>query len=183
MRWFSSDIIPASGQAVGFAKLTTGPGEITKHDRWLIAAAAIAALVFTFVGINRPVWVDEANCIPFSARGPAEIVDGLRVDNNLPVFYFVLWAWMQLFGDSEVALRLLCATFFVGGAFAAGLLTHAIFRTRRAALYGGLFFLISLQAIHQAQNERMYGLLGMLFGPSMLGVMRLWSCGRAPRTS
>lgn len=147
--------------------------ELTAADRLLAVWAVLAVAVFLFVGIGRPVWLDEANSILISSRGPAGIVDSLRQDNNLPVFYLLLWGWMQMFGDSEIALRLLTGAFYVGGFLAAGALAYAIFQRKRAALYGSVFYLASVQAIHQAQNIRMYSLLGMFAGVSTLAFVRL----------
>src|SRR5262249_30288910 len=64
----------------------------------LTAAAIIAALVFIVVGISRPVWLDEANSVRIARQNLSGVVDSLSRDNNLPFYYFLLSAWMRLFG-------------------------------------------------------------------------------------
>ena len=75
----------------------------------------LAGIVFIVVGIERPLFVDEAYSVLIAGRGVSAIVDGLSRDNSFPLYYFLLSFWMRLFGDSEIALRSLSAIFYVGG--------------------------------------------------------------------
>ena len=47
-------------------------------ERVLLLSAGCAALIFIAVGIERPVWLDEANSALIAARGFGGIVDSLR---------------------------------------------------------------------------------------------------------
>jgi 4-amino-4-deoxy-L-arabinose transferase-like glycosyltransferase len=141
---------------------------LTARLEWiLMRCAVLAAVVFIVVGITRPVWLDEANSVLIAKTGFAGIVDGLSRENNFPLYYFVLSVWMRLFGDSEIAVRSLSAIFYLGGCAAAFAVTRRLAGESRSGWYGALFYALSPLAIRQAQNIRMYALLGMLCGWSV----------------
>ncbi len=154
------------------------------RPEWLLLAGLAAATgVFVFVGIERPMWLDEAFCALAARQSAAGIIQMLRTDNSMPFYYFLLAGWVRLFGDSEVAMRLLSGIFYVAGGVAAGLLGRRLAGgCLRAGGYAGLFYLTSLQAIHQAQNVRMYSLLGFLAGLSLLVFLRLFFDGGGSRS-
>jgi len=135
-------------------------------ERALALCAVAAAMVFIAVGIARPVWLDEANSVLIAQHSFAGIVDALSRDNNFPLYYFLLSVWMRVFGDSEIALRALSAVFYLGGCAAVYALGRRLAGQSRAGWYAALFYEASALAIRQAQNVRMYSLLGMLSGLS-----------------
>src|SRR5207245_7258457 len=49
-----------------------------------------------------------------------------------------------------------------------------VLQDRKAALYSGFFYLVSSQAVYQAQKTRMYSLLGLLAALSTLLMFRVW---------
>jgi hypothetical protein len=156
---------------------------VNRSERVLLAAAVVGGAVFILVGINRPVFLDEANSVLIASRGFAGIPGALIPDNNLPAYYFVLSIWMRLFGDSEVALRLLSVAFYLGGCAAAFALGRRLTGDRRAACYSALLYGVSALAIEHAQNIRMYSMLGMLSGLSTVSFVRLFRDGKgSPRT-
>jgi hypothetical protein len=141
---------------------------LTRRLEWGIALCAIlSGAVFIVVGITRPVWLDEANSVLIAKAGFSGIVDGLSRDNNFPLYYFVLSVWMRIFGDSEVALRSLSAIFYLGGCAAVFALARRLTGESRRGWYAALFYGASPLAVRQAQNIRMYALLGMLCGLSL----------------
>jgi mannosyltransferase len=161
-----------NADAVPAAKTTAEP--IGRYlERSLMAASFAAAAAFIVIGIQHPLWLDEANSVLISSQPFSGIVAALRVDNNFPLFYFLLALWMRLFGDSEIALRALSALFYVGGAGAAYLIGRDLSAQRRAAGYSAFFYMTSLLAIRNAQNIRMYSLLGMLSAFGLLAFLRL----------
>uniref|UniRef100_Q01PM2 Membrane protein-like protein n=1 Tax=Solibacter usitatus (strain Ellin6076) TaxID=234267 RepID=Q01PM2_SOLUE len=135
-------------------------------ERLLAACALAAAVVFIGVGIGRPVWLDEANSVLIASHGFSGIIDSLSRDNNLPLYYFLLSGWMRVFGNSEIAVRSLSAIFYLGGCGAAFALGKRLTGETRAGWYSAFFYEASALAILQAQNIRMYSLLGMLSGLS-----------------
>jgi uncharacterized membrane protein len=153
----------------------------TYAEQILWCCAALSALVFIVIGIERSIWLDEANSTLIASGSIPDIVESLRRDNNLPAYYFLLWGWMKWFGDSEVALRALSAVFYLGGILVAYRIGREVFEDRRAARYGALFYLMSSLAIRQAQNVRMYSLLGLVAGLSTLAFLRLLRDDRSAR--
>jgi 4-amino-4-deoxy-L-arabinose transferase-like glycosyltransferase len=137
--------------------------EVARYlERLLAACALAAAIVFIAVGIGRPVWLDEANSVLIAGHSFSGIVDALSRDNNLPLYYFLLSGWMRVFGNSEIAVRSLSAVFYLAGCAAAFALGKRLTGESRAAWYSAFFYESSALAILQAQNIRMYSLLGML---------------------
>ncbi|MCI0550097.1 MAG: glycosyltransferase family 39 protein, partial [Anaerolineae bacterium] len=73
------------------------------------------ALVVRLLGIgSRPIWYDEAFAILFSQKGLNAMLYGTlaptgagSADIHPLGYYTLLWLWMQLFGDSLFAVRLL----------------------------------------------------------------------------
>ncbi|PWT97850.1 MAG: hypothetical protein C5B51_30550 [Terriglobia bacterium] len=151
-------------------------------ERLLGVASLAGVAIFLGVGIERPVWLDEANSVLIAARGFSGIVEGLRHENNLPGYYLLLSVWMRVFGDSEIALRSLSAIFYLGGCLAAGVLGKRAGGNARAGWYSAFFYACSPLAIRNAQNIRMYALLGMLSGVSALSFLELfWQGDRSWR--
>jgi len=166
------------------APTPTIAAEVTRRLEWCLALCAVAAgLVFIVVGIDRPVWLDEANSVLIAKGGFAAIVDGLSRDNNFPLYYFVLSVWMRVFGDSEIALRSLSAIFYLGGCAAAFVLVRRLTGAARSGWYAALFYGVSPLAIRQAQNIRMYALLGMMCGLSLWCWVRLIRDGEESRAA
>jgi hypothetical protein len=63
------------------------PDEVlSRQEVILLSASFIAVLIFACVGIQRWVWLDEANSVLIALRGPRGIVSSLAVDNNLPCY-------------------------------------------------------------------------------------------------
>jgi hypothetical protein len=143
-------------------------------DRLVLAIGVCAVAIFVAVGITRPVFRDESNAVLIASRDLAGIRDALTLDNNFPVYCYLLHVWMLIFGDSEIALRSLSALFYLGGCATAFLVADRLARNKRAAAYSALFFACSPLAIRQAQNIRMYALLGMLSGLSILAFVRMF---------
>jgi uncharacterized membrane protein len=156
-------------------------GIVQRLEHALVPLSLAVLLLFVIVGIDRSVSLDEAYSIFVSKHNFAGIAEQLRNDNNLPAYYYLLAIWMRVFGDSEVATRALSGFFYIGSTVATFLLGLSLFRDRRTALYGAFFFLISRQAIHQAQNVRTYSFLSFLTALSTLAFLRLFSDGSRER--
>src|SRR5687768_5657827 len=78
---------------------------------WTLAAITILAAIVRFVGLTRDsLWTDEI----FSgyASQLASITDVIQYvshDVHPPGYFIALWAWAQVFGDSDYSLRALSA--------------------------------------------------------------------------
>src|ERR1035437_10038584 len=57
-------------------------------------------------------WIDEIYCHSKAIQSfPFGILDSLKSDLHSPFYYFILHFWINMFGDSEVVLRLLSVIF------------------------------------------------------------------------
>lgn len=128
---------------------------------------ALIALLVRLAGIAaRPIWYDEAFSILFAEKGPAVILGatlasatGAGPAEPHPLGYLgLLWLWMQLFGRSPAAARLLSVLPGLGTVGLAFLLGRKLFDapTGRAAM---LFVALSPFQIHYSQEIRMYALM------------------------
>jgi 4-amino-4-deoxy-L-arabinose transferase-like glycosyltransferase len=141
-------------------------------ERTLIPLSAIAALIFVAIGASRPVWLDEVSSLSFATQDLHGLVEILRKDTNLPAYYLILHQWIAVFGDSEAASRSLSAIFYLGTIVVVFVTGRFLFSDTRSALYCAFFYLISVQAIRQAQNIRGYTLLGFVAALSIFFFLR-----------
>jgi 4-amino-4-deoxy-L-arabinose transferase-like glycosyltransferase len=165
----------AAGSAPNSDKLSR------RLESFLFPAAAAAMVIFIFAGIHRSIWLDEANSISIACGDFSSIFARLKIDNNFPIYYVVLHFWARLFGESELALRLLSGISYALATAAVYLGGASLFRDKRAALYAAFFYLVSTQAVHQAQNIRMYALLGLLSAASTVLFCEIFAEGAVPK--
>ncbi|MFC3655088.1 hypothetical protein ACFOPN_05165 [Xanthomonas hyacinthi] len=135
--------------------------------RWpALAFAAIAACAcgFAFVGLGASdYWIDELYTLHVMGHGQglAELWRRALSDTHPPLYYVLLYAWSQLAGDSEAALRLpsAVAAVLALGVFGVGL--------RRVFSPAALAFAVAAGAVsvfwfEQSQNARSYALCLLL---------------------
>jgi hypothetical protein len=134
---------------------------------------AMVAVLFATIGMQRSLWLDEANTVLIAARPLSGILQRLRDDNNFPAFYVLLSGWMHVFGMSEIALRALCGLCYLAGGLTTYFLGRTAFENRRVGLYSAFCYLISGQAIRQSENVRVYAFLGLLAAASTLYLFRV----------
>lgn len=163
--------------------MTDAPGNRTEPARraallrygWLVPA--LAALLLRLGALaSRPVWYDEAFAILFAARGPAAMLAGTltpsgggAADVHPLAYYWLLWGWMQLFGSSVAAARLLSVLFGVGIVWLAYRVGRALFSPQAGLLFAALAAFSPFQ-LHYAQEIRMYALLAFLCLAATLGL-------------
>lgn len=130
--------------------------------------AALLVIVVAFVGrlflsgVNS-YWLDEMFSIYVHATTPdttAEVVDSMRGIIHPPLYQIVLFHWIQLFGDTEVATRSLSNVFV---AIASGFLYLLAWRVygRRIALVCLLLFSLMHAPIYYALETRSYAMVIM----------------------
>lgn len=125
------------------------------------------ALVIRLAGVtSRPIWYDESFSILISEQGPSAILSGTLVsdadssaaEEHPPAYYFILWSWMQAFGNSLVVVRMLSIIFSLGIVFCVYLIAKHLFN-QQTALTAALLTAILPFQIHYGQEIRMYVLL------------------------
>lgn len=119
----------------------------------------LVALVLRLVGINQSFWLDEATSgLVVRNFGLSEIVTKfLPGDFHPPLYYFVLKGWAEVFGTSEIGLRLLSVGFGVGAVW----LTYLIGKSLKSELLGQISALLVATAplhVYYSQEARMYAM-------------------------
>ena len=78
----------------------------------LVATIIILAAVLRVYGLARTsIWFDEAFTWQLVSLPFSEMYQETLKDTHPPLFNLLAWSWIQLFGDSEFALRLPSALF------------------------------------------------------------------------
>jgi mannosyltransferase len=121
---------------------------------------ALSAAV-RFYGITTPyMWFDEAFSVQLSAYPPSLIWFHTGHDLHPPLYYLLLHAWMNAFGQGVFAVRSLSALAGVV-TVALGVWLMRVIASPRVALLSGLFLALLPVAVLFSQEARMYALLGV----------------------
>jgi 4-amino-4-deoxy-L-arabinose transferase-like glycosyltransferase len=151
-----------------------------QHRMTKIALVLVLAFVVRLVDIAaRPIWYDEAFSVLLSERGPEAILSGTlaadadssAAEEHPPAYYFLLWGWIQLFGSSLVAVRLLSIALSLGTiAFLYGIARHLF--SEQTALTAALLAALLPFQIHYGVEIRMYGLLAFWLTLATLAMLK-----------
>jgi mannosyltransferase len=152
-----------------------GHDDRTPPWRWrgpLLGLGAIALLggLVLRVYAPSPLWLDEALSVEIASRGFSDMVDALRNDGHPSLFYLLLGGWMDLFGDSDAAVRSmsgLASLATVGVLWRIG--------RRRSTDLGIAAALLGLSApylLRYGTEARMYALLALFVALAWLAVER-----------
>lgn len=79
-----------------------------------IGAILLLGLILRLINLNQSLWLDEAVQAITSQGAFAGIFTELQGDFHPPLYHILMWAWVHLFGSSEVVLRLPSVLFGVG---------------------------------------------------------------------
>jgi 4-amino-4-deoxy-L-arabinose transferase-like glycosyltransferase len=130
----------------------------------------VALLLITLLGLvlrlyrldAQSLWYDEGFSVYLAGMDLGEITARTAVDIQPPLYYYLLHGWIQLFGDSEWAVRSLSVLF---GTLAVPLIyavAWELFRRHLAGLLVALLLAVSPLQVWYAQETRMYTLLVFL---------------------
>jgi hypothetical protein len=131
-----------------------------------------ALLLFAFYGDTRSVNADEVWSLKTVALSPGAMIQALRADVHPPLYFLLLWAWVRVFGLTEIAARALSGVFFAASAA----LLYALVRSmwdRRTALLAAAIYVSSPLALLAAHFARMYALVSLLAIVSTCAYLRL----------
>ena len=130
---------------------------------------AIAVRVPTLA--EQSFWLDEAYTERLLRMSFGGMLHGVRLTESTPPVYYVLaWAWVRVFGSSELALRSLSA---LAGVLTVGVVYALCLRLagRRAAVIAGILVALSPLLIWYSQEARSYSLAALLATSSLLCVV------------
>ncbi len=133
------------------------------------AVLAVAAGAVLRVASSSDLWLDEALSVNIAQLPLGDMVDALRRDGHPPLYYVLLHAWIDLFGDGDEAVRAL------SGVLALGTLPLLWLAARRyagpgAALAALVLLATNPFAIRYATEARMYALVTLLVVAGWLSV-------------
>jgi mannosyltransferase len=134
-----------------------------------ILAVALLARLWRLGDAN--VWWDEALAAWAVRKGLAGVTLWTASDVHPPLYFWSLWAWVQAFGESEVALRLLSVLFGVLTVAAVYALARHL-AGRWAGAVAGALVAVSRFHVWWSQETRMYVLAGLLGALSLLYLLR-----------
>jgi hypothetical protein len=145
-------------------------------ERVLILVCLVAGAVLRFTP-GTPLWLDEALSVNIAKAPVSDIPDLLRHDGHPPLYYWLLHAWMDVFGDSDRAVRALSGVL----GLAAIALVYVLARRLggpRLAMYAAAVIAVSPFAIRYSSETRMYELVVVLV---LVGWLLLDRAMRTPR--
>jgi 4-amino-4-deoxy-L-arabinose transferase-like glycosyltransferase len=150
------------------------------------AVLALAALV-RLINLNgRPLWYDEAFAVLYAEKplstmlhGTLTQVQGAAADVHPLLYYSILHAWMQAFGQSPGAVRALSALLGVATVGMTYLLGRELFDRRVGLVACGITTLAPF-AVYYSQEARMYALLGLAAVSASWFFVRAWTRGGWP---
>ena len=103
-------------------------------------------------------WLDELYSVVFYGidnQTAMEAVERLKASIHPPLYQFILYYWMALFGDSEVATRTLSNLYTAGATLCLYILTLRLYGVRVAIAAAVLFSLMAMP-IYFALESRSY---------------------------
>lgn len=119
-----------------------------------------------FVYFTQSLWRDEAFSYVLSKHSIFEIVRLTSQDFNPPLYYLLLHFWMDIFGNSEVAMRSLSFIFYILTVFTIYKFAGRVFNNK-VALISILIALFNPMLLYFSFEARMYSLLAFVSVGSM----------------
>lgn len=148
-----------------FRPIKSRLGSLEKGSAALLMVLLLAAAI-RLIGIAaRPIWYDEAFAILFAEKGPAAMLYGTLAPSGAGTadihplgYYTLLWLWMQAFGQSLAAARLLSILAGAATVAMAYFLARELF-SEKIALPASIFIALAPFQVHYSQEIRMYSFL------------------------
>jgi mannosyltransferase len=129
----------------------------------LLVLVSLLGLCLRLYGLDaQSLWYDEGFSVYLARMDLGEITARTAADIQPPFYYYLLHAWILLFGDSEKALRGLSVLF---GVFTVPLIyavAWKLFHSRLAGVLAALLVAVSPLHVWYGQEARMYTLLTFL---------------------
>lgn len=131
--------------------------QILKHKNqfWLFVALAVAFALRVYALSVQSLWNDEGTSVALAQLSLEAITNGAARDIHPPLYYYLLYFWMPLVGQSEFAVRFLSVI--------AGVLTVAftfriayVFFDEEVAIFAAYLAAFSPFQVYYSQEARMY---------------------------
>lgn len=109
---------------------------------------------------NASLWGDEGWAANLAIKSIPSIISIVSRDTSPPLYYLFLHTWMKLFGTSEVAIRALSFSFFLGTVFIVYLIGKQLWN-KKTGLIAALLTLTNPFLFSYGFEGRMYSLLAL----------------------
>lgn len=153
--------------------MTRAYGSLRPHRRFWVALALIAlfGLLQASATLDWSLRTDE----PFTANAVHQTWSGMwavfETDNVAPLHYVLLWGWVRLFGESEIALRLPSLIFFGAMIFVVGRTAQRAAGSRAGLMAALLLTISTNMGLVHAAIARPYALLGLLIAVAIYATL------------
>jgi 4-amino-4-deoxy-L-arabinose transferase-like glycosyltransferase len=152
---------------------------------WSIVVVLLLAFALRTINLSgRPVWYDEAFAVLYAEKpfetmlyGTVTQVEGAAADVHPLFFYSTLHVWMELVGQSPVAVRSLSVLLGTATVAMVYRLARQLF-DRRIAMLAALIAALAPFHVYYSQEARMYSLLGFAAISAAFFFVRAWTRGR-----
>ncbi len=148
----------------------------------LITIVLLAAALRVYRLEAQSLWNDEGTSVALAVRDLATITRNASQDIHPPFYYYLLHAWIAIWGQGVGAVRSLSVIASLGTVIAAYALGKHFF-SPSTALLAALFTAVSPFQVYYAQETRMYALATLLVLLSTLAWVSLicrWTSSRPP---
>ena len=157
MRTLAADGVQDGASAASVRRSTTAPPRLVPLA---VAAVVVAGVVLRFVQ-RSPLWLDEALSVNIARLPLGDMFEALRHDGHPPFYYLLLHGWMEVFGESDFAVRALSGVFAVATLPLAWIAGGRL-AGRAGARWALVVVALSPYAIRYATEARMYSLVMLL---------------------
>jgi lipopolysaccharide transport system permease protein len=123
--------------------------------------------------------VDEGTSVHLATSSIPQIIENRSQNNNPPLHFIMLYCWVQLFGQSEYAIRFLSVICGLLAIVMIYKVTDLLFE-KSTGLFSAILLSISLFHIRYSQEARGYSLMVLLALISMYLFIRLLGCRNIP---
>ena len=128
----------------------------------MIYLILFAGLVLRLISLNQSLWLDEATTALVSKMPVSEIFSKfLPGDFHPPLYYLVMKFWVDLFGSSEISLRIPSVIFGILLVYLVYLIAKKMFNGK-TAMIASILSATSGLLIYYSQEARMYMLAALL---------------------
>lgn len=124
-----------------------------------------------FVTVSH-LWLDESVSVNIASLPLGGITDALRRDGHPPLYYWLLHAWMSVFGDGDIAVRSLSGILSVATLPLIWAIGHRL-AGRKAAASALVVAALSPYAVRYGTEARMYALVMFLVAAGYLLYQRV----------
>lgn len=144
-------------------------GRLARPDGVLLLIVVLALAVRFWRLGAQALWFDEFVTTQVVSRPIGDLLSAVaHREGSPPLYFFLAWGWVRLFGDSDLAIRSLSAVVGTATVPVVYALAACVGGTRRIARLAALLMAVSPMAVWYSQEARAYALLLFLGTLSLL---------------